>query len=140
AGAELVAERDLAKLLSTLSVTRHAGVWRFETIPEAQASWSELVNLRDVRKIAMLFQETEGLTVITAATDATPESNRWAWLQLNVYSDLQAVGFLAEVAKGLATAGIPCNAVAAYHHDHIFVPIERADDAVTAIEALRSQT
>lgn len=135
-----MAERDLAKLLSTLSVTRNDGVWRFETIPTDQASWSELVGLRDVRNIAMLFQEAEGLTVITRATDQTPSDNQWTWLQLDVYSDLQAVGFLAEVAKALSKVGIPCNAVAAFHHDHIFVPIARADDAVVAIEALRAQT
>ena len=133
-----MAERDLAKLLSSLTVTRHDGVWRFETIPAAQASWSELVNLRDVRDIVMLFQEAEGLTVVTAATDETPVDNQWAWLQLDVYSDLQAVGFLAEVARALSEVGVPCNAVAAYHHDHIFVPIERADDAIAAIEALRA--
>ncbi|MEM6557743.1 MAG: ACT domain-containing protein, partial [Pseudomonadota bacterium] len=117
----------------------HDGIWRFETIPADQASWADLVNLREVRTIAMLFQETEGLTVITAAADDTPDDNRWAWLELSVFSDLQAVGFLAEVARALSEAGIPCNAVAAYHHDHIFVPWARADDAKAAIEALRDQ-
>lgn len=132
-----MAERDLGTLLSSLSVLRHEGCWRFESIPQGQASWADLVNLRDVGKIAMLFVETEGLTVITAASDETPQDNRWAWLELRVYSDLQAVGFLAEVARALSEAGIPCNAVAAYHHDHIYVPEGRAEDAIVAIEALR---
>ena len=117
-----MSERDLSKLLSTLSVTQQDGVWRFETIAADAASWSELVNLRDVRGIAMLFQEREGLTVVTKATKETPEHNRWAWLELSVFSDLQAVGFLARVAAALTEAGVPCNAIAAYHHDHIFVP------------------
>ncbi|MEL6825606.1 MAG: ACT domain-containing protein [Pseudomonadota bacterium] len=134
-----MAEQDLAKLLASLAVHRHDGIWRFETIPADQASWADLVNLREVRTIAMLFQETEGLTVITAAADDTPDDNRWAWLELSVFSDLQAVGFLTEVARALSEAGIPCNAVAAYHHDHIFVPWARADDAKAAIEALRDQ-
>lgn len=134
-----MAEQDLAKLLAGLAVHQHEGIWRFETIPADQASWAELVNLREVRTIAMLFQETEGLTVITAAADDTPDDNRWAWLELSVYSDLQAVGFLAEVARALSEAGIPCNAVAAYHHDHIFVPWDRAEDAKSAIEALRAK-
>ena len=140
AGSEIVAERDLAKLLSSLSVIRRDGVWRFETIPADLASWSDLVSLKDVRNIAMMFQETEGMTVITAASDNTPEENQWVWLQLNVYSDLQAVGFLAEVATALAQVGIPCNAVAAYHHDHIFVPVDRASEAIAAIETLRAKT
>lgn len=132
-----MAERDLSKLLSTLSVHQHEGVWRYETIPADQASWTELVNLRDVGKIAMLFQETEGLTVITAATDETAQDNRWAWLELSVYSDLQAVGFLAAVAEALAEAGVPCNAIAAFHHDHIFVPESLASAAIDAINQLR---
>ena len=99
----------------------------------------ELVNLRETRQIAMLFQEEEGLTVIKTATDETEEDNRWVWLELSVYSDLQAVGFLAKVAEALTTANVPCNAIAAYHHDHIFVPQALADAAVKAIEALRSQ-
>jgi hypothetical protein len=132
-----VAETDLSNLLATLTVKRHEGVWRFETIPAEQSSWVDLVNLRESRGIAMLFQEAEGLTVITQANDDTPASNRWAWLELSVYSDLQAVGFLARVAAALTEAGVPCNAIAAYHHDHIFVPEARAAEAIVAIEALR---
>ena len=44
-------------------------------------------------------------------------------------------GFLA-----LTEAGVPCNAIAAYHHDHIFVPEARASDAIAAIEALRADS
>lgn len=135
-----MAERDLSTLLSTLQVEQHDGVWRFETIPADQSSWVELVNLKDARGIAMLFQEREGLTVVTKASDETPEDNRWAWLELTVYSDLQAVGFLARVAAALSDAGIPCNAVAAFHHDHIFVPQARATDAADAILALRQDS
>ena len=134
-----MAESDLSTLLSTLEVIRRDGVWRFETIDKDVASWADLVNLRQVRDIAMLFQESEGLTVITSADDETPQDNRWAWLELSVYSDLQAVGFLAKVAAALSEAGVPCNAVAAYHHDHIFVPEAKAEIAIAAIEALRAQ-
>ncbi len=132
-----MAEADLSKLLSTLSVEQYEGVWRFETIAADESSWAELVNLRGARKIAMLFQEKEGLTVVTAASEDTPEDNRWAWLELSVYSDLNAVGFRARVAAALSEIDVPCNAIAAFHHDHIFVPEARAKDAITAIEALR---
>lgn len=135
-----MAETDLSRLLATLSVTQHEGVWRFETIPVHEASWAELVNLREVRDIAMLFQEQEGLTVVTKAASDTPDDNRWAWLELSVFSDLQAVGFLARVAAALTEIGVPCNAIAAYHHDHIFVPETRASDAIQAIEALRGDS
>lgn len=134
-----MAEADLSKLLASLSVIRRDGLWRFETIPPEQSSWADLVNLRAVRDIAMIFQETEGLTVITSALDETPQDNRWVWLELSVFSDLQAVGFLARVASALSAADVPCNAVAAFHHDHIFVPEAKAEAAIDAIEALRTE-
>lgn len=134
-----MAEADLSKLLASLSVIRRDGLWRFETIPSEQSSWADLVNLREVRDIAMLFQESEGLTVITSALDETPRDNRWVWLELSVFSDLQAVGFLAHVAAALSAANVPCNAVAAFHHDHIFVPEVKAEAAILAIETLRTE-
>lgn len=134
-----MAEADLSKLLASLSVIRRDGLWRFETIPPEQSSWADLVTLRAVRDIAMIFQETEGLTVITRALDETPQDNRWVWLELSVFSDLQAVGFLARVASALSATDVPCNAVAAFHHDHIFVPEAKAEAAIDAIEALRTE-
>ena len=131
-------EADLSKLLSSLSVTRRDGLWRFETIQPEQASWADLVTLRGVRDIAMMFQETEGLTLITSALNETPQDCRWVWLELSVFSDLQAVGFLARVAGALSAADVPCNAVAAFHHDHIFVPEAKAEAAINALEELRA--
>jgi len=47
-----------------------------------------------------------------------------------VHSALDAVGFLAAVTTRLAEAGISVNAVSAFHHDHLFVPEHRADEAL----------
>lgn len=86
----------------------------------------------------MAFLEREGWTAVRKAAETTEPSNRWAWLELSVNSDLNAVGFLARVATALADAGVPCNAVAAYHHDHIFVPEDKADTAILALQDLRA--
>ena len=51
-------------------------------------------------------------------------------ITLRIHSSLEAVGLTAAVATKLAKAGITANVVAAYFHDHIFVPVERADEAV----------
>ncbi|MEO1642368.1 MAG: ACT domain-containing protein [Pseudomonadota bacterium] len=131
-----MAERDLQTLLKSLQIKACDGIWRFETIPAEASSWAELITLQSVRDIAMLFQEEEGLTVILRADTDTPKDNQWAWLELTVYSNLNAVGFLATISKALAEVNIPCNAVAAYHHDHIFVPIDKVEAAVTALEGL----
>lgn len=135
-----MAERDPKTLLATLKIKRHDGVWRFETIPAEASSWADLVTLQTARDIAMLFHEDEGLTVILRAEADTPKDNQWTWLELSVYSDLQAVGFLAAVSNALAEADIPCNAVAAYHHDHIFVPADKAEAAIAALEGLSAST
>jgi hypothetical protein len=45
-----------------------------------------------------------------------------ACLTLRVHSALDGVGLTAAVASALAEIGIPCNMVAAFHHDHAFVP------------------
>jgi hypothetical protein len=51
-------------------------------------------------------------------------------ITLHVRSSLAAVGFLARVCAALAGAGISVNAVSAFHHDHLFVPPERAAEAL----------
>lgn len=54
-------------------------------------------------------------------------------ITLTVHSALDGVGLTAAVATALAEAHIPCNVVAAYHHDHVFVPEELAGGAMTIL-------
>ncbi len=57
-------------------------------------------------------------------------------ITLSVHSSLEAVGLTAAVAAVLTEAGISANVVAAFHHDHVFVPAERAQDALSALQGL----
>ena len=57
-------------------------------------------------------------------------------ITLQVYSDLEGVGLTAAVATALARRGIPCNVVAALHHDHLFVPEGKGPAALRCLEAL----
>lgn len=54
-----------------------------------------------------------------------------------MHSDRHAVGLTAAFATALGQAGISCNAVAGAYHDHIFVPVERADLAVAVLQQLQ---
>lgn len=54
-------------------------------------------------------------------------------ITLAVHSSLNAVGFIAAVARALADAGIPANVFAGYHHDHLLVPAAQANDAMSAL-------
>ena len=60
----------------------------------------------------------------------------FAWITLTVHSSLDSVGLTAAVANTLASAGIPCNVIAGFHHDHLLVPNTRVDDAMAALSRL----
>ena len=51
-------------------------------------------------------------------------------------SSLAAVGFLAAVCSRLAEVGISVNPVSGFHHDHLFVPWERREEALAVLERL----
>jgi hypothetical protein len=55
-----------------------------------------------------------------------------------VDSSLEAVGLTAAVAGALAAAGISANVVAAFHHDHVFVPADRGVEAMACLDRLRA--
>jgi uncharacterized protein len=86
-------------------------------------------------------EEAEGLTLILPAHLATPDLTPvfpCRRITLTIHSALEAVGLTAVFAGALARAGIGCNVVAGYTHDHLLVPADRADDAMAALRALSS--
>jgi len=54
-------------------------------------------------------------------------------LRPDPYVFTTAVGLTAFVATRLAEAGMSCNVVAGYHHDHLFVPFPRGPEAVALL-------
>ena len=81
-----------------------------------------------------LFREDEGTTLVLAREDAIRHdfdiSMPMSRIVLEVFSALDGVGLTAGVATALADEGIPCNMIAAYHHDNVFVPEPMALRAV----------
>ncbi|MEC9431149.1 MAG: ACT domain-containing protein, partial [Pseudomonadota bacterium] len=53
-----------------------------------------------------------------------------------VHSSLEAVGMTAAMSTALGKAGISANVVAAYYHDHIFVPAEKVGLAIDVLTSL----
>jgi hypothetical protein len=125
------AERDLATLLASLSPELDPEPYVFvgglEAVPEGIAPLAT-------------FREAEGLSLVVAATawaaTGREASAPYARLTMMVHSSLEAVGMTAAIAAALTDAGISANVVAAYHHDHIFVPWDRRHEAMEAIRAL----
>lgn len=87
------------------------------------------------RAIAM-FREAEGLSLVLPAEVAPGAGPRMRLITLQVHSALDGVGLTAAVSTALADAGIPANVVAAFHHDHVFVPEALAEMALAALLAL----
>lgn len=98
-----------------------------------------------VQTVALPFQpfatvaEEEGVTVVGLLSDVRAAgmlSEPWARISLTVHSDLAAVGLTAAFAAALGQAGISCNVIAGYHHDHLFVQWDRREDAMAALRGL----
>lgn len=89
------------------------------------------------------FREEEGVTAIVpagVAIELGQSGADFARITLQVHSDLEAVGLTAAVSNALAAQNIACNVVAAFHHDHLFVPAERKDEALQALLDLSDAT
>jgi hypothetical protein len=84
------------------------------------------------------FREDEGLSLIlplpTARGLGFADPIPMARITLTVQSALDGTGLTAAVATALAQAEIPCNMVAAFHHDHVFVPAAKAARALAVLQ------
>ena len=84
-----------------------------------------------------MFQEKEGVTLIITKQQAIDShidyESVYKLISLNVHSSLDAVGLTAAFSAKLAEKNISANVVAAYYHDNIFVPEEKAEQALMAI-------
>lgn len=129
-------ETDLAKLLAGLRPSLDETEYAFATVAPGG-------KLPDGIEPLGTFREAEGLTVIAPASalenSGLQHTPGWARITLEVHSALSAVGLAAAVSRALADAGISANMIAAYHHDHVFVPLHRAEEALSVLKGL-SQT
>ncbi len=84
-------------------------------------------------------REEEGVTAIVPSSLADELGQLgpdFARITLQVHSDLEAAGLTAAVATALADRHIACNVIAAFHHDHMFVPWDRREEALACLMAL----
>ena len=126
-------EIDLQKLLGSMSPELLPGIFVFATLPPGTPMPAGLDPV-------MIFRESEGDTRILLEEEAKSAGLssvfRGRMITLNVHSSLDAVGFLAAITTRLATAGMGVNPVSGYFHDHLFVPADRAEEAMTVLRAL----
>lgn len=123
-------ELDLTKMLGSLDILQRPGRFTFVT-----GDWPALLSVTHAT-----ISEAEGLTSVVTVDDArsagAPVDFEAAWLTLTVWSSLESVGLTAAVSRVLADAGIACNLLAGYHHDHLLVPADRVDEAIRLLRSL----
>lgn len=123
--------RDQRAMLAGMSPTLDPSQWCFVTVADQRQAF-------DLMPSALAtFREDEGLSLVVpvdVAHQAGHEAAPYARITLGVYSALDGVGLTAAVSAVLAGAGIACNVVAAYHHDHVFVPAGRAREALLLLQ------
>lgn len=122
-----MAERDLAVLVATMApAVRETAVVLVETDLPLPAF--------------AVIEEQEGTTRVVTQAVADEHGLAYdfvaAWITLMVESDLAAVGLTAVVSTALAEAGIACNVIAGYRHDHLLVPADRCDEALAILRSL----
>lgn len=121
-------ESDLQVLIDSMQPELRRGRFVFVACAEVPGGAEPIAWVR----------EDEGVTVVLGKEMADllglPYDFVAAMITLRVHSSLAAVGLTAAVSRALAEAGISCNVIAGYHHDHLFVPHE---DGQRAVELLR---
>ena len=125
-------ETDLDRLIAGMRPELRDGVFVFATLPGREVP--------EGLRPCMVFEEAEGTTLILAKGEAEARGIEEAFpcrmITLNVHSALEAVGFIARIATALAAAGMGVNPVAGFFHDHLFVPEDRAEEAMAVLRAM----
>ena len=125
--------RDTNQMIAGMAPRLQPGAWYFCKLDAGDRRLNDLVP-----KTLGMFREPEAVSLVLSDVDMKAAGldgeGPMAWLQLDVMSALDGVGLTAAVSAALSEAGIPANVVAAYHHDHVFVPHELGPKAVAALE------
>jgi hypothetical protein len=129
-------ESDLGVLLASMSPVLNGGSYVF-VLDERSGDHD------GAEDAIVTVAEPEGRTLVLprerAESLGLPEGVVGAWITLQVHSARDAGGLTAAVAAARTPAGISANVVAGYFHDHLFVPEERRDDAMSVLAELSAR-
>ncbi|MDH7943369.1 ACT domain-containing protein [Pseudohongiella sp. SYSU M77423] len=124
---------DLDDLLRSLQPCLTDSEFVFCCVPGSLDDYIRLEPLATIR-------EEEGLTLVLPLSVAERErlgfNGVFRQITLSVHSSLEAVGLTAAVSRLLADHGIAANILAGYYHDHIFVPRDKADVALSLLQRI----
>lgn len=122
-------QRAVDRLLSTLSVTMRPEVYVYAVTAQRPSG----------DDYAAVIQELEGWTVVCTREFARQRSWSYTydcrWISVEAQSSLEMVGLTKALSSLLADAGIACNVLAGYFHDHLLVPEDKADQAISVLSS-----
>lgn len=128
-------ETELSHLLRHLSPSLSREVFVFASCDRGRIP-------PDVRP-QMSFLEAEGTTIVLEQSLAIAKSIPFEFpcrmITINIHSSLNAVGLLAEITSAMASNGIAVNAVSAFFHDHLFVPVGTEERAMKILDHLSTR-
>lgn len=129
--------RDRLAMLAGMKPTLKEGRYYFCTTNDV-----DVVTSLSSRSLAT-FREDEGVALVLEESDAKRHGFSLAMpmarIVLEVFSALDGVGLTAGVATALADHGIPCNMIAAYYHDNVFVPEGMAQRAIEILSLVQRE-
>lgn len=127
----MIGENNLGMLLSSLNPRLMHSKYVFCTVPNGKYG-----DYKDLSPLAT-FIETEGLTLVLTKENADKSGLEYdgvfRCITLTVHSSLEAVGLTAAVSTKLSEHQISANIIAAYFHDHVFVPARSVEKALTLL-------
>ena len=112
-------ETDLAALLASLEPELRPGEYVYVVVDD----------LHGLEPVAMV-REAEGVTAVLPRERAEA---------LGLGYDYVAAWITLRVHSALADAGLSCNVIAGYHHDHLLVPAGRGEEALAVLRDLSSR-
>ncbi len=84
------------------------------------------------------YREQEGVSLIIDKAQADLDNliynSVFRRISLMVHSSLEAVGFLSRITEILAAQGISVNVVSGYFHDHLYINVKEAENAIMILE------
>jgi len=129
-------EMSLDVLIKAMEPVLYDDIYVFATVEKSSDS-------KAVRPI-MTFIEKEGLTLILTQDSAIENKLDYDFecrmITLNIHSSLEAVGFLARITTRLAGLQMGVNPVSGFYHDHLFVPADRAQDALAELKLMSMES
>lgn len=125
----MLGEKKISLLIQGMTPKLNSGEYVFCTV-------ADVSNINRTDTICE-FKESEGVTIVLERNKADalklPYEYVASWITLEIHSSLEAVGLTALFSAELAKHEISCNVISGYYHDHIFVGVKDANNAIQAL-------